>query len=239
MSRARVSLEPGFVLHQRAYRETSRLLEIFTREHGRVGLVARGVSGTRGGGRSAILQPLQPLLLSWIEAGELGTLTGAESGGEALRLNGENLICAWYLNELLMRCLPRHIQHPDLYAFYAAALAALAEGERAAAPILREFEMELLVELGYGEVQAGDLDPAQRYDYHDGAPVRADDGAWRGDQLCAIANREWTRPDVLGDARRLMRSRLAPLIGKRPLETPRLLQSLRRMRGGSQTANED
>lgn len=235
MSRQRVSLEPGLILHQRPYRETSRLLEVLTREHGRVGLVARGVCGGRGA-RAALLQPLQPLLLSWTDGGgELGSLTAAEPGGAPLRLAGDRLICAWYLNELVLRTLPRRDANPELYAYYVAALAALADATQPLSPILREFELLLLEALGYGLAPADGLDPAARYDYLEHGPVPAAEGRWSGAQLQAIAGRDWGHPDVLPAARRLLRQRLHLLLGGRPLRTPELFESLRRL----QAANPD
>lgn len=237
MSRERVSLEPGFVLHQRPYRESSRLLEVFTREHGRVGLVARGVSGGRSA-RAALLQALQPLLLSWVDGGELGTLSAAESGGAPLALGGDRLFCAWYLNELLLRVLPRRDPHPDLYAFYLAALASLAQGERALAPIMREFELELVSDLGYGLPSPDDLDAGQHYDCEDGDWIPVAQDGWSGAQLQAVARRDWSQPGVLQAARRLLNRQLAPLIGGRPLRTPQLFVSLRRLQAANAESQE-
>src|ERR1700741_5250622 len=99
MTRERIQLERGYVLARRPVRDTSLLIEAFTEQHGRVGLVARGVRGAKSA-KSALLQPLRPLLLSWVESGELGTLTGVEADGPAWLLPGERLICGWYVNEL-------------------------------------------------------------------------------------------------------------------------------------------
>src|SRR5215831_17588240 len=103
MTRARISLEPAYVLARRPFRDTSLLIEAFTAQHGRVGMVARGVRGAKSS-RSALLRPL---LLSWIESGELGTLTGVEAEAPAPPLAGERLLCGWYLGELVLNLLQR------------------------------------------------------------------------------------------------------------------------------------
>ena len=130
---ARVALAPAWVLHARPYRDTSLLLEALTDEHGRVGLVARGVRGPKGRWRG-LLQPLQPLLLSWSGRGELGTVAGCEAAGPAVVLRGEALLSAWYLNEVLLRVLQRNDPQPAIFSVYGAALAALATEPAPAAP---------------------------------------------------------------------------------------------------------
>ena len=147
-ARQRIDQQPGFVLHSYPYRETSLIVEVFSRDHGRIGLVAKGarrpMSQLRG-----VLMAFQPLLIDWSGGGEMKTLVRAEwQGGQPL-LGGQALLCAYYLNELLMRLLPREDPHPTLYRAYGDALRALAAGEGQEV-ILRRFELALLQELGYG-----------------------------------------------------------------------------------------
>ena len=141
MSSARIELEPGWLLSQKPYRETSELLEVLTLRHGRVGLVARGLRGPRARQRG-IVGLFRPLLLSWLEKGELGTLTAVEADGPELLLPGERLIHGWYLNELLLKLLQRHDPHPDLLADYIVAVRCLSSdhdgGSRSGAADLRE-----------------------------------------------------------------------------------------------------
>lgn len=144
----RITLEPSYVLHSRPYRESSALLEVFTRGHGRLGLVARGARGSRSRWRN-VLQPFRPLLLSWNLAGELGTLTGAEQVASPPALAGEPLFCALYVNELLMRFLQRLDPHPGLFEDYGALLGGLAAG-RSPQPVLRVFEYRMLNAAGFG-----------------------------------------------------------------------------------------
>ena len=135
--RVKVLLEPAWVLHHYPYRDSSLLLEVFSRAHGRVGLIARGARAAKGRWRNQ-LQILRPLLLSWSMRGELGTLTDAESVRAPLNWSGRQVLCASYLNELLLRLLTRHDPHPALFDAYQQALARLAGHEEAGAALLRE-----------------------------------------------------------------------------------------------------
>jgi DNA repair protein RecO (recombination protein O) len=107
----RISLQPAYILHSRPYRESSLLLEAMGREHGRIGLVARGARGARSRWKN-MLQPFRPLLLSWTQRGELGTLTGADQVASPPALAGESLFCGLYANELMIRFLQRSDPHP-------------------------------------------------------------------------------------------------------------------------------
>jgi len=144
----RASLEPAYVLHSRPYRESSVLLEALSRNHGRIGLVARGARGARSRWKN-ILQPFRPLLLSWSQRGDLGTLTGADQVAAPPMLIGECLFCAFYANELLVRFLQRSDPHPGLFERYRRMLAQLAAAEPTQ-PILRLFEYHLLSAAGFG-----------------------------------------------------------------------------------------
>jgi len=240
MTRARIQLQPGFVLARRPFRDTSLLIEIFTPAHGRVGLVARGVRGSRSQ-RSALLQPMRPLLLSWIESGELGTLTSVDANGPPLALIGERLFCAWYLNELLLNLLQRHDTHPALFELYAPTLSELAESP--VEPALRRFELRLLAELGYGLNLNSSIEPGQhyRYDWERGATVKAaaDPDTFTGESLIALRDGTLQRPEDLAAARRLLREALRRQLGGRELRTPRLLRELRATAGGGSQESGD
>ncbi len=144
---ARVLDARGYVLHTTAWRETSLVAQVFTREHGCLALVAKGAKRPYSVLRPA-LSAFQPLHLSWSGSGEVKTMTRAESAG-IHRLIGAPLMSAWYMNELLLRLLAREDAHPLLYDAYVEALAQLAGGQRAASA-LRRFEWILLRETGYG-----------------------------------------------------------------------------------------
>lgn len=188
----RVSLQPVYLLHSRPYRETSLLLEAFSRDHGRVGLVARGARGARSRWKN-MLQPLRPLLLSWTQRGELGTLTAADQVASPPALGGERLFCALYVNELLFRFLQRSDPHPELFDRYRALQAGLAAGDATQA-LLRGFEMHLLEAVGFGlhldsEPGSGtEIVPEARYLYSpQSGPRRRDSAAGEGAELISGA----------------------------------------------------
>jgi DNA repair protein RecO (recombination protein O) len=245
----RVTAQPAFVLHRRAYRETSLLLEVLTRAHGRLGLIAKGARRPRNPLASE-LKPFQPLLIGWSGRGELPVLTGAEPDGEPLDLVGEALYCGFYLNELLVRLLHRHDPHEQLFDDYrhtlvrlAAVGAALwqlpAEQNSAYEQALRIFEKRLLAAIGYGlvldrDVASGSpIEPESVYDYYpERGPILAAAAAAdlagstpgvrvRGATLIALA-REALDREALAEAKRLLRAVLARHLGPRPLRSREL-----------------
>jgi DNA repair protein RecO (recombination protein O) len=237
MSAQRVQLQPAFVLHRRPYRETSWLLEIFSRDHGRVGLVARAARQARPRGGST-LEPARELLLSWRLRGELGLLSQAEAVSAAPALEGEALLAVLYLNELLLRLVTRHDPHPQLYGHYRATVAALATG--AVAVPLRRFELILLQELGYGlnlerDGNGDAIRTGARYEYRSGQGVwplrgQAVELALEGATLIALREDRLDDGQALGEARQLLRLALRAHLGPKPLRTPELFRSLRRLR---------
>ncbi len=147
----RVQDAAGYLLHCAAWRETSLVVQVFTRAHGNVALVAKGAKRPYSVLRP-VLSAFQPLALSWSGSGEVKTLTRAECAG-IRALSGRALMSAWYMNELLLRLLPREDPHPALYDAYDGALQRLATGSSAAGA-LRRFEWTLLHETGYGSDEA-------------------------------------------------------------------------------------
>ena len=147
MSKRRADNEPGYVLHTYPYKETSLIVEAFSRRHGRIALLARGARRPRSAMRGVLLS-FHPLRLGWSGSTELGTLMSAEWSGALHHLAGRGLMCGFYLNELLLRLLPRDDAHEALFDVYADALSRLA-GAMDFAAILRGFEKRMLAELGY------------------------------------------------------------------------------------------
>ncbi|MDZ7754301.1 MAG: DNA repair protein RecO [Gammaproteobacteria bacterium] len=236
---ARVVLAPCFVLHGRPFRETSQILELLTRDHGRLGVVARGSRG--GGKRGRPFQPFQPLLVSWSGAGELPTVTGVEAAGAPFIFRGPRIAGALYLNELILRLLHRSDPHPEIYAAYGEAL------ERLAAPtgteaLFRVFEKRLLEALGYGLILTheanSDTAIESDTDYHyrlDHGPVRTtgttgtaalDEPKVTGRTLLALHREELTAAPELREAKRLMRFVVNAHLEGRPLETRQLFRSM-------------
>lgn len=233
-SNGRVALQPSLLLHRKPYRDTSLLIEAFSLEHGRLGLVARGARGRRGA-LQGLLQPFTPLLLSWSGRGELLTITGAESHGPPLALQGNAVISGFYLNELLMRMLPRHDPQSQLFHRYLSTLHQLARSgtdEWA----LRLFERDLLQELGYGlllthEGGSGEMvESATCYCYHpEFGPQRLEHDnehclSVHGATLLALAQGEDVDGRVRSEAKRLMRMILSQYLGAKPLASRELFR---------------
>ena len=225
--RSRVQLQPSFVLHRRLYGETSLLVEAFCVVFGRVGLVAKGAR-QRKAAWGALLQPFRPLLLSWQGRSELGLLTGAEVAMPWSSMDGRALLSGFYLNELLLRLLPRHDPQPRLFESYGATVCHLT-ARGAEEPVLRIFEKRLLDALGYGLMLDGEadlgqaIDPTAVYCYQiDRGPVRAS-GAGLGDMrvsgrtLLALAREQIDDPSELREAKCLLRRALQRQLGGRPL----------------------
>ncbi|MDD3764239.1 MAG: DNA repair protein RecO [Nevskiales bacterium] len=225
--RQSVHLEASYLLASRPYSDSSLLVEVFSREHGRIALVARGARGARSKLRG-VLQPFRPLLLSWRLNGEVGTLTGAEAAAPPTLLSGEEVLLAWYCNELLTRLLQRQDAHPGLYDAYASALPRLRGGPAAVQAVLRRFEMRLLAEIGYGLLLPPQLQASLRYHYDwDLGPLEAARG-YSGRSLIALRDdRLDDDAEVLQDVRHLLREALARQLGGRELQTPKLLRQMR------------
>ncbi|HEX7382212.1 MAG TPA: DNA repair protein RecO [Nevskiaceae bacterium] len=236
MPRTRVLLEPGWVLATRSYRESSRLLEVLTRSRGRVGIVARGVSRPRSHWRG-LLEAFQPLALSWVVSGELGTLTAAEALAPAVPLAGERIFLGWYLNELLLRLLARNDPQPRIHAAYGETLPRLVGSGTgsAVAAALRGFEVELLAALGYGLPLPDGLDPRARYAWDpEQGPAPADgEGGFSGAALVALREGRYDEPATRREVQALLRMAIDRQLAGRELKSRRLLRAVRAGRGGT------
>jgi DNA repair protein RecO (recombination protein O) len=235
----RIQLQPAYVLHHRPYRDTSRILELFTRDHGRVSVFARGARGGKSG--SALISTLQPfnrLLVSWSGRGEAGQLTGAEFDGMMQPLPPDRLVHGFYLNELLLKLFARHDSHPDVFALYAQTLDQL-KHEDPVRP-LRLFEKRLLDALGYGLALERDvhddtpIEPAASYHYRlEQGPVRVhavaeNTAVYSGASLLSLAREELSDAAVCADARRLLRAALDRCLDGRELRSRQVMLALRK-----------
>ncbi|HEX7719458.1 MAG TPA: DNA repair protein RecO [Woeseiaceae bacterium] len=233
----RIQNEAAWLLHHRPYRDTSRIVDIFSREHGRLSLVARG-SRTAKSRLSGILRPFLPLQLSWVIRSDLGTLTGAEMRGQPIALGGDALLSGYYVNELLLHLLHRHDPQPEIFAAYSRTVESL-QGDRDVPAVLRAFEIELLRLLGYAinldhdaETQSP-LVAETWYEYRtEQGPVVAlkRDGpmVFSGAQLIGIRTRDFANSDVVRAAGKLLRHVIAFHLDGRELKTRRVLVDLRR-----------
>lgn len=237
----RIEDEPAFVLHARSWRETSLLVEMLTEQHGRIGVLARGVSSPRSQALRAALQPLQWIRLGFVQRGELAQLRGAEALDAAPRLSGDAMLAGFYVNELVMRLAPRQDPLPELYACYGQMRQRLGAGE-SLAWTLRRFERDLLEALGFGfDLSHGSdgepIDPAARYELDPlegprrllserGTDPRR--GTATGSALLALDEDEMPGTDDLASLRRGMRAVLLHHLGGRGLKSWEMLEDLRR-----------
>ncbi len=215
-SPSRVDLEPAYILHARAYRETSQILEVFTGAYGRLALVARGAQRPKSALRG-MLNPFQPVKLSWSGRGEMPTLREADPAGPLSELDSSAVMAGFYVNELLLKLLERADPHPDLFAHYAALLVDLLH-RQPIEPLLRRFELQLLQEIGYAlnlerdAVAHQPLNPEQNYEFvveHGAVPVAGKspgEAIFSGASLLAIGRTDFTKQDDLRNAKRLLRT---------------------------------
>ena len=218
------SLSPAYVLHSRAYRDTSALVDLLTLEHGLQRVVWRGARGQR---RKLAPQLFVPMLVGLSGRSDLKTLTQAEIAGRFSLLQGDTLFSGLYLNELLVRLLASGDPQPLLFAAYQHALEQLASAAPLE-PILRRFEWQLLDLLDYGfslqhDANGQPVTAHQRYSWHatDGLqpltdPLHSDAGL-PGVALLAMAADDWRAAVTLRAAKQLMRQALAVQLGERPL----------------------
>ncbi|MGN8261497.1 DNA repair protein RecO [Pseudomonas sp. SMSB3] len=219
--------QPAYVLHSRAYKETSALVDFFTPQ-GRVRAVLRRARGKGG----SLVRPFVPLEVELHGKGELKNVRRLDTVGIAAWLIGDALFSGLYLNELLMRLLPGEAPQPELFEHYALTLQALAAG-RPLEPLLRAFEWRLLQDLGYTFSLTLDVNDE---------PIAADGlyrlqvdaglervhllqpGLFNGTELLALAEANWEAPGTLLAAKRLMRQALAVHLGPRPLVSRELFR---------------
>lgn len=234
----RIQNEPAWLLHHRPFRDSSQILDILSRDQGRLAIVARGSRGAKSKLRG-ILRPFLPLQLSWFIRSDMGTLTGAEMHGAPLSLSGDALLSGYYVNELILKLLHRHDPQPEIFAAYGSTIERLA-GSQGVAPFLRQFEIELLRILGYAlnldhDTEAKEpLRARQKYEYHaeQGAVPASDrerEGpmVFTGEELMAIRDQQFADAAVLRNAGRLLRNVIAYHLDGKELKSRKVLKEMR------------
>ncbi len=236
--RRRVSLQPAFLLHRRAFRDASVIAEFITRDHGRVALVVRG----SGKGSRRCLEVFTPLLVSYSLRNDLGALTAVEASDSAWQLAPEEVFCGYYANELLMRMTHPGEPVAELFTAYAELLGVLRTGD-ACLRGLRLFEKRLLESLGYAADLTREwrsqspLDPHGMYRLlPEQGPELAAEGVrgkdvFAGSSLLSLAREDLSDDLALRDARRLLRLALDFYLGGRPLKSREVMRSMQRQRG--------
>ncbi|MDC9724415.1 MAG: DNA repair protein RecO [Gammaproteobacteria bacterium] len=228
-------LTPAFVLHQRPYRETSLLLDVFSEQYGRVSLIAKGVRSKKRS-QSGILQLYQPLLLSWIGRGDLQTLTAAEVDKPRYILQANSALCGLYINELMVKLLPLNLPEADIFIAYQSVLLHLQDADNTERQ-LRLFEKRLLSSLGYGLVLDREVETEQEIDERRRYFYRPDSGLYHwyeGMKELPISGRSLRHlttecdfdKESLLEIKHLMRSVIHFYLGGKPLQSRALFAQL-------------
>lgn len=239
--RSKVDGQPAYVLHSYPFRETSLIVEVFSRDFGRMALLARGARRPRSAIRG-LLMAFQPIEIGWAGKGEVLTLMKAEwQGGQPL-LSGEALFCGYYLNELLMHLLPREDAHEQLFAHYTKMLTRLAADPsgKVREADLRSFEKALLQELGYGltlnhDSAGSPIQPEAFYTYRmEQGPVRLEheEAAAQiviGKTLLDLEADDFTEPRSRYESKALMRTLIAYYLAGKELETRKIFKELQEL----------
>jgi DNA repair protein RecO (recombination protein O) len=234
-SSRRVWLAPVYILHQHAYRDTSRIVEVFTHEQGRLALFARGANGSKSSLKS-VLRPFQRLLVSWSGKGEACQLVSAEVDGAATAMPNDRLMSGFYLNELILKLTERCDPHPEIFAAYSACVQALCDGA-GEEEHLRRFEKRLLDNLGYGlelsrtpDGHPVAVDGYYRFQAQRGPqPCVADaPGAVYGGSLADLEAEAFADARSLKDAKRVLRAALDACLDGRILKSREVMLAMRR-----------
>ncbi len=236
MSRRKVEQQAGFVLHRRPYSESSLLVEVFTREFGRLALLAKGCRRKKTQPQGLFL-PFKPLLFSWAGKGDMPILAGIEQPGFAAPLSGIRLGCGYYINELILKLLHRHDAHEALFEKYREQMLALAE-RRDPFVVLRVFEKYLLREIGFGLILDHDVESGEsiRHDSNyryvpERGPVLAtahESGVIRGSTLIALDKEQFPTRENRLQANRLIRYLIDRQLNGKPLRTRRVIREMKR-----------
>jgi DNA repair protein RecO (recombination protein O) len=226
--------QPVYVLHTYPFKETSLVVELFSKEFGRIAAVAKGARRPHSVMRG-MLQSFQLLHGAWSGKNELKTLHSLDWSAGLTLLKGEALMCGFYMNELLLRLLPREDAHENLFAYYQATLKTLAESPDLAIT-LRRFELKLLQEMGYAvpllqDENDGEIDAVKTYRYEAEYGACDLNATKNGVQLSGKTMLDMARDDYAdvatqSQSKQLMRYLLAHYLGDKPLHTRQLLIDL-------------
>jgi len=227
VTETQVYLQPAFILRQRNYRETSLILDVFTRDFGRLSLVAKGVRKAKSK-TAGLLQPFIPLVVSYFGKAELKTLSAVEISPPAIKLTGMALYCGFYVNELVTSLLHQHDPHPEVFEGYKHCLIQLSDSASIEA-VLRVFEFDLIGAIGYGLhwAQDGPVNPLTQYRYTiDAGLVVAEQGIVSEKTLIEMQARVFSGSDTLVEAKRLMRIVIDSHLQGKPLKSRAVINKI-------------
>lgn len=231
MTDTSVYLQSAFILQQRKFRETSLIMDVLTRDFGRISLLAKGVRKPKSK-TAGLLQPFIPLVISYFGKTELKTLTTVESIQPCLKLQGTALYSGFYINELISCFLHKDDPHPEVFDHYRECLSSLA-GQETMETALRNFELSLINHAGYG-LQLNHIvnkknpgNPSKKYSFDaELGLIEADDGQFSSETLQAINLREFSDPRVLIEAKRLMRTVIDVCLQGKPLKSRTIINQI-------------
>ncbi len=236
VNRKKVDQQAGFILHRRPYSESSLLVEVFTREFGRLTLIAKGCRKKKTQPQGLFL-PFKPLLISWVGRGELPILTGIEQPGFTPSLSGARVGCGYYINELILKLLHRHDAHEALFEKYQEQMLALTDQQNPFV-VLRVFEKYLLREIGFGLILDHDVETGEaiRHDmnyryFPEKGPVLAtshESGVISGSTLIALDKEQFLTREDQRQANRLTRYLIDLQLNGKPLRTRRVIREMKR-----------
>jgi len=233
----RVDNQPAYILHQRPFRDTSQILEVFTKDFGRLSIMSRGSRGPKSRLKN-VIQPFRALVISWSGRGEMPTLTGAEPASQSIAfLQGKSLACALYINELLMYLTYKHDVHDLLFSQYHHTVNRLFETDKLE-QVLRQFEFNMLENLGVSldllhDAKTGNkLNETAEYYYQlesgfcefDRTSGSAAGPVVSGSSLLNISQGHFETDKTLKDAKHLMRYIISHYLGGKSLKSRELFR---------------
>jgi DNA repair protein RecO (recombination protein O) len=231
MTETAVYLQPAFILQHRKYRETSLIIDVLTRDFGRISLLAKGVRKAKSK-TAGLLQPFLPLAVSYIGKGELKTLTDVEVVQSLPEIKGLALYCGFYINELIELFLHKDDPHPQVFAYYQECLSRLPDASKIETT-LRIFELDLMDNIGYGlqlQQDAGNkkpINPSKKYIFNiEQGPIEDENGLFSGKTLQAMNARDFTDSQVLAEAKVLMRAALDTHLQGKPLKSRTVINEI-------------
>lgn len=232
----RVEKEPAFILHQRGYSETSVILDVFSKNYGRLSLIAKGAK-KQVSNKGSVLNQFQQLSFSWVGKSDLKTMTNVETTSGFSQINSDAVYCGFYVNELILRLLHQDDPHPELFNYYSELIESFSDG-MSEMP-LRIFEKKLLTEIGYGvilnhDIHNHDIEPEEDYYYlPQQGPIKSEEQKQntgmitiKGKNLLALFRESFDDQVNMLEIKKLMRTLLQSQLGEKPLRSRKLMNDL-------------
>ena len=231
--------EPAYLIHQRPYSETSQIINLFSRHYGRVDAIAKGSKRPKSKFKS-FLQPFSPILVSWSGRSQLKTLRSVDiSSGKQSNVSRKHLMSAFYLNELILSFLTTADPYPDLFDAYSLAINNLSNADSSEI-ILREFEIQLLTEIGYAinfqteAMSSKKIEPNLSYrfiaeeGFVSSVTSSARDTLIKGSVIQSIDQKDFSQPQTMRAAKRIIRESVKYHLSGKELNTKKVVKSLKK-----------